>query len=82
MGARQAVSVTAAEYTSKPINAPAVWQMDYTGTNIGVAVIDSRPCCAASQALPANPRRSSTEYGSSLRARREISNLRGPHGRR
>jgi len=41
VGARQAVSVTAAEYTSEPINAPAVWQQGFIGTNIGVAVVDS-----------------------------------------
>src|ERR1700679_158562 len=41
VGARQAVTVTAAEYTTQPINAPAVWQKGYVGTNVGVALIDS-----------------------------------------
>jgi serine protease AprX len=41
VGAREAVSITAAEYTTEPINAPAVWQKGYIGTNVGVAVIDS-----------------------------------------
>ena len=41
VGARQAVTITAAEYTTEPINAPAVWHEGYVGTNIGVAVIDS-----------------------------------------
>src|SRR5580658_7643846 len=41
VNARQAVSITAAEYTSEPINAPAVWQKGFVGTNIGVAVVDS-----------------------------------------
>src|SRR3984957_7846008 len=39
--AHQAVSISAAEYTTEPINAPAVWQKGYVGTNVGVAVIDS-----------------------------------------
>lgn len=39
--AHQAVTITAAEYTTEPINAPAVWQKGYLGTNVGVAVIDS-----------------------------------------
>lgn len=41
LGARQAGNITAAEFTSEPINAPAVWQQGYNGTNIGIAVIDS-----------------------------------------
>ena len=41
LGARGAGDITAAEFTSEPINAPAVWQQGYKGTNIGVAVIDS-----------------------------------------
>jgi len=41
VGARQEVSITAAEYTTQPINAPAVWQKGYVGTNVGVALIDS-----------------------------------------
>jgi serine protease AprX len=41
VNARQQVSITAAEYTSEPINAPAVWQKGYVGTGVGVAVIDS-----------------------------------------
>ena len=41
VNARQAVSITAAEYTSEPINAPAVWQRGFVGTNVGVAVVDS-----------------------------------------
>jgi serine protease AprX len=40
VGARQA-AVTAAEYTTEPINAPQVWAKGYDGTGIGVAVIDS-----------------------------------------
>lgn len=39
--ARQAITITSAEYTTEPINAPAVWQKGYVGTNIGVAVVDS-----------------------------------------
>ncbi len=39
--ARQAVEVSSAEYTTEPINAPAVWQMGYTGTKVGVAIVDS-----------------------------------------
>jgi serine protease AprX len=35
------VSKTSAEYTTEPINAPAVWAKGYTGKGIGVAVIDS-----------------------------------------
>ncbi len=30
-----------AVYTTEPINAPAVWQKGYEGTNVGVAIIDS-----------------------------------------
>ncbi len=41
LGASQAGTITSAEFTSEPINAPAVWQQGYEGTNIGVAVIDS-----------------------------------------
>jgi serine protease AprX len=41
VNARQQVSITAAEYTSEPINAPAVWQKGFVGTNVGVAVVDS-----------------------------------------
>ena len=41
VNARQAGAITGAEYTTEPINAPAVWQQGYIGTNIGVAVIDS-----------------------------------------
>ncbi|MGB7137022.1 MAG: S8 family serine peptidase, partial [Acidobacteriaceae bacterium] len=41
LSARQAGYITGAEFTSEPINAPAVWQQGYKGTNIGVAVIDS-----------------------------------------
>jgi serine protease AprX len=41
VGARQQQAITAANYTVEPINAPVVWQQGYTGTNIGVAVIDS-----------------------------------------
>ena len=41
VGARQEVSISAAEYTTQPINAPAVWQKGYVGTNVGVALIDS-----------------------------------------
>jgi serine protease AprX len=42
LAARQeAVTITAAEYTTEPINAPAVWSKGYIGTNIGVAIIDS-----------------------------------------
>jgi len=41
VGARQAGSIVNAEYTTEPINAPAVWQAGYQGTNVGVAVIDS-----------------------------------------
>jgi serine protease AprX len=41
IGARQAVAISAAEYTTEPINAPAVWQQGYVGTNVGVAIIDS-----------------------------------------
>jgi len=39
--AHQAVDITAAEYTTEPINAPAVWSEGYTGSNVGIAVIDS-----------------------------------------
>jgi serine protease AprX len=42
VGARgQAGAANGAEYTTEPINAPAVWQAGYQGTNVGVAVIDS-----------------------------------------
>ena len=41
LAARQAGTITGAEYTTEPINAPAVWQQGYVGTQIGVAVIDS-----------------------------------------
>ena len=41
LGARQTASIPSAEYTTEPINAPAVWHAGYQGTNIGVAVIDS-----------------------------------------
>ncbi|MGC2297495.1 MAG: S8 family serine peptidase [Acidobacteriaceae bacterium] len=41
IGARQAGTIAAAEYTTEPINAPQVWQQGYKGSNIGVAVIDS-----------------------------------------
>ncbi|MGB7355943.1 MAG: S8 family peptidase, partial [Acidobacteriaceae bacterium] len=41
LAARQAGTITAAEFTTEPINAPAVWQQGYKGTNVGVAVIDS-----------------------------------------
>jgi serine protease AprX len=41
VAAREAVTITAAEYTTEPINAPAVWAKGYVGTNVGVAVIDS-----------------------------------------
>ena len=40
MSAKQ-VSTTSAEYTTEPINAPAVWANGYVGTGIGIAVIDS-----------------------------------------
>ena len=39
--AREEVTITAAEYTTEPIIAPAVWANGYLGTNIGIAVIDS-----------------------------------------
>jgi serine protease AprX len=39
--AHQAGPITSAEYTAEPINAPVVWREGYSGTNIGVAVIDS-----------------------------------------
>ncbi len=39
--AYQAVEITGAEYTTEPINAPQVWQRGYTGTNVGIAVLDS-----------------------------------------
>ena len=39
--ARQQVTITAADYTTEPINAPALWKQGYTGSGIGVAVIDS-----------------------------------------
>ncbi len=39
--AAKQVSTTSAEYTTEPINAPAVWAKGYRGTGIGVAVIDS-----------------------------------------
>ncbi len=39
-GPVQPISKTA-EFTTEPINAPAVWQQGYYGTGIGVAVIDS-----------------------------------------
>jgi serine protease AprX len=38
---QQAGAIPGAAYTSEPINAPAVWQRGYKGTNIGIAVIDS-----------------------------------------
>ncbi|MGC2297689.1 MAG: S8 family peptidase, partial [Acidobacteriaceae bacterium] len=38
---REAVSVTAPDYTYQPINAPSAWTNGYIGTGIGVAVIDS-----------------------------------------
>jgi serine protease AprX len=38
---RQAVTITALDYTAEPINAPAVWAQGFVGTNIGIAVIDS-----------------------------------------
>ena len=41
LGARGAGNITTAEFTTEPINAPAVWEQGYKGTNIGVAVIDS-----------------------------------------
>lgn len=41
LASRQSVTITAAEYTTEPINAPAVWQKGHVGTNVGVAVIDS-----------------------------------------
>ncbi|MGB6688870.1 MAG: S8 family peptidase, partial [Terracidiphilus sp.] len=41
LGARQAVMIPAAEYTTEPINAPAVWQQGYVGTNVAVAIVDS-----------------------------------------
>ena len=41
VGARSTVTITAAEYTVEPINAPAVWAKGYIGTNVGVAVLDS-----------------------------------------
>jgi serine protease AprX len=41
LGARGAGNITTAEFTTEPINAPAVWQLGYKGSNIGVAVIDS-----------------------------------------
>ena len=40
-GGGEAVSITAPDYTTQPINAPAVWTQGYIGTGIGVAVIDS-----------------------------------------
>jgi serine protease AprX len=40
VAARQ-VTITAAEYTTEPINALPVWQKGYIGTNVGVAVLDS-----------------------------------------
>jgi len=39
-GPVQSISKSA-EYTTEPINAPAVWSQGYNGTGIGVAVIDS-----------------------------------------
>lgn len=39
--AHQAVAITGAEYTTEPINAPQVWSQGYTGSKVGVAVIDS-----------------------------------------
>ncbi len=41
VNAHQEVTITAAEYTAEPINAPAVWQKGFTGTNVGVALVDS-----------------------------------------
>ncbi len=40
LGAKQ-VTVTTAEYTTEPINAPQVWAKGYDGTGVGVAIIDS-----------------------------------------
>ncbi len=40
VAARQ-VSITKAEFTTEPINAPQVWSKGFNGTGIGVAVIDS-----------------------------------------
>ena len=46
LAARQSVTIggttlTNAEYTTEPINAPQVWAQGYDGTGIGIAVIDS-----------------------------------------
>jgi serine protease AprX len=43
LGAKQKAKsiATSAEYTTQPINAPAVWAQGYDGTGVGVAVIDS-----------------------------------------
>ncbi len=41
VAAKQAVTITGAEYTTEPINAPAVWLQGFAGSGIGVAVIDS-----------------------------------------
>jgi serine protease AprX len=41
VAAHQAFAITGAEYTTEPINAPLVWKQGYTGSNVGVAVIDS-----------------------------------------
>jgi serine protease AprX len=40
LGAKQ-VTVTTAEYTTEPINAPHVWSQGYDGTGVSVAIIDS-----------------------------------------
>ena len=39
--AAKQVTVTTAEYTTEPINAPQVWAQGYDGSGIGVAIIDS-----------------------------------------
>ena len=60
VAAREAPTILGAEYTTEPINAPAVWQQGYLGTNIGVAVIDSGinpvPDLAANAATPSTAR--------------------------
>ena len=38
---QETTGIPSAAYTTEPINAPAVWQLGYQGTNVGVAVIDS-----------------------------------------
>jgi serine protease AprX len=40
VGARQ-VTITAADYTTEPINAAVLWNQGFDGSGIGVAVIDS-----------------------------------------